>query len=98
MENGASIYLLILFNIVSRNTIHLKKINHEVGIVLILFTEIGKFALCIFFSFEKQALGKSPWKNGGDLLICHFLGLKTRSWQIKRRPLDMYFFLLRLAV
>ena len=53
MENGTSIYLLILFKTVSRNTIHLKKLNHEVSIVLILFNEIGKFAV-YFFSVLKS--------------------------------------------
>lgn len=47
------------------------------GISLILFHNIGKLVLPIFiFNFEKKALGKSPWDNEGDLLICHFSGLK----------------------
>lgn len=56
------------------------------------------FSLFIFFSyFENQALGKSPWKNGSDLLICHLPRLNM-SLQIKRCASDIYSFLVKLAI
>lgn len=77
MENRTSIYLPMLFKIVKKSIIHLEKIiDHEVGILQILFQGIGNFAVSTSLILKVKRLVKSPWKNGCDLLIYCLSGLK----------------------
>lgn len=75
MQNGTK--FTNVFQDCLKSTIYLGKCIWEVGIPLILFHGIELFfTVYFFYYFESQALGKSPWKNGNDLLICHLPKLK----------------------
>lgn len=60
-----------------KSTIYWKEIDHEVGISLILFHDIRKYTLCFFSILKSKYLISHLGENGGDLVICHFPGLKV---------------------